>query len=56
MVREGNIVLRPTIPGTPVLLAPGLEATPVLVPHRAEFSDTVAYHVQGRHKLKSVIP
>jgi pyrroloquinoline quinone biosynthesis protein B len=48
LVLDGNIVLRPLAPGGQALqLSPRLAVTAELVPHRGEFSDTVAYHVAG---------
>jgi len=47
LVALGNIVLHPVEPGTPVELTPALHVTPIMVPHRAEFSDTAGYIVEG---------
>lgn len=47
LVALGNIVLHPISPGTPLQLSPALSVTALPVPHRAEFSDTVAYLVRG---------
>lgn len=47
LVALGNIELRPLAAGRPVLLADDLSVTPVLVPHRQEFSETVAFRVDG---------
>jgi pyrroloquinoline quinone biosynthesis protein B len=43
----GNIELRELEPGREVRLSAGLRVTPVLVPHRDEWSDTVAFVVRG---------
>ncbi len=52
LVRQGNIVLRDLAAGEPVQLAPDLSVTPVLVPHRDEYSETVAFRVTGpRHRV-----
>jgi len=50
LVALGNIELRPLAAGRPVLLADDLSVTPVLVPHRQEFSETVAFRIDGRER------
>ena len=47
LVAFGNIALHAVKPGTPVDLTPALHVTPIMVPHRAEFSDTAAYLIEG---------
>ncbi len=47
LVALGNILPRAVEPGRALELSPTLHVTPVAVPHRAEFSDTVAYRVAG---------
>jgi pyrroloquinoline quinone biosynthesis protein B len=47
MVALDNIRLRLLTPGHEVQLSPNLHLTPLLVPHRDEFSDTLAYVVRG---------
>lgn len=47
LVGLGNVALRALVPGEPVALSPRLTLTPVAVPHRAEFSDTIAVLAQG---------
>jgi pyrroloquinoline quinone biosynthesis protein B len=47
LVSLGNVALRPISPDRPVALTPNLRVTFVPVPHRAEFSDTVAILVEG---------
>jgi pyrroloquinoline quinone biosynthesis protein B len=47
LVALGNITLKPIAPGVEMPLSPSLDVTPLLVPHRAEFSNTVAYLVRG---------
>ncbi|MCG8351166.1 MAG: MBL fold metallo-hydrolase [Chloroflexales bacterium] len=47
LVATSNIALRPLMPGTPTPISAGLTITPVAVPHRAEYSDTMAYLVRG---------
>lgn len=48
LVSQSNIVIRPLAADQPVQLAPGLTVTPILVPHRQEFSETVAFRIAGR--------
>jgi pyrroloquinoline quinone biosynthesis protein B len=50
LVALENIALQPLAPGQPLALAPALAIVPVSVPHRAEFSDTVAFLVQGSQR------
>ncbi len=47
LVDKGELILRETSPGEPVDLGGGVTFTPIAVPHRDEFSDTVAYLLSG---------
>jgi len=47
LVEFGNIALHPSPPDDPIRLAPGLTATPIPVPHRDEWSDTMAFRIDG---------
>src|SRR5215218_8275860 len=47
LVRLGNISLREFKPGTPFELEEGVSVTPIQVPHRDEFSDTMAFVIRG---------
>jgi pyrroloquinoline quinone biosynthesis protein B len=47
LVILGNIELRLLMPEQPVSLSPGLSVTPLQVPHRDEFSDTLAFVARG---------
>lgn len=47
LVSERNIVLNEIEPDREVRLSDSITVTPTLVPHRAEFSDTVAYSIRG---------
>jgi pyrroloquinoline quinone biosynthesis protein B len=47
LAKFGNIALRLSPPDKPIELAPGLTATPIAVPHRDEWSDTVAFRMDG---------
>ncbi len=46
LVSLGNIELKPLVAGEAVEPIPGVRVTPILVPHRAEFSETVAYRIE----------
>lgn len=37
-------------------LSNNLKVTPILVPHRDEFSETVGYHIEGNNKKALFIP
>ena len=56
MVRDGVLHVRPLNPDVPVHLAPGLSATPILVPHRDEYSDTVAFRIDGPARSLLYLP
>ncbi len=47
LVTAGHIDLVEVTPGVEMSLSPGLRATPVAVPHRDEYSDTVAWLLRG---------
>lgn len=47
LAAHGHIRLREIRPGNPVSLTSSLEITPVVVPHRDEYSDTVGYLLRG---------
>ncbi len=55
LVRYENIDLEPLLPEQPVEIA-GLRVTPVLVPHRQEYSETVAFHIQGETRSALYLP
>jgi pyrroloquinoline quinone biosynthesis protein B len=56
LVTLGNIELVEIEPGRPFDLAPGLRATAWTVPHRDEFSDTVAYRIEGPTRKLLYVP
>ncbi len=56
LVRLGNIALRPLAAGVPVRLGARLTATPLLVPHRDEYSETVAYRIAGPRRTLLWLP
>jgi pyrroloquinoline quinone biosynthesis protein B len=47
LVKRGHVTLVEMEPGQEIALSAGLRATPVAVPHREEYSDTVAWLVRG---------
>jgi pyrroloquinoline quinone biosynthesis protein B len=47
LVALGNVDLQILIPGQPRQLSPGLSVTPLQVPHRDEFADTLAFVARG---------
>ena len=56
LVRLNNIELMPLANGTPVELNTHLVVTPLLVPHRREYSETVGYRIDGPNKSAVFIP
>jgi pyrroloquinoline quinone biosynthesis protein B len=56
LVRLGNIDLVEARPGTPVGLGERVSATPLAVPHRDEFSDTVAWILRGPGRTVLYVP
>ncbi len=55
LVNYRNIVLRP-IEGDAVEIAPAVEVSSFVVPHRDEFSETVGYRIKGPNKTAVFIP
>ena len=47
LLRLGNVIIAPLQAGVPVRLDERLTATPLLVPHRDEYSETVAFRIAG---------
>jgi pyrroloquinoline quinone biosynthesis protein B len=56
LVTFGNIELREIEAGRPFALADGLSATALEVPHRDEWSDTVAFRVEGPGRRLLYLP
>jgi pyrroloquinoline quinone biosynthesis protein B len=56
LVRLGNISLREFQPGTLFELEEGVSVTPIQVPHRDEFSDTMAFVIRGPRKALLYVP
>jgi pyrroloquinoline quinone biosynthesis protein B len=52
LVKLSNIALKPLAAEAPVVLEPGLVVTPLLVPHRQEFSEVVGFRIEAsKHKV-----
>ena len=51
-----NISIQPIQNKTPVFVSPRLKVTPLVVPHRDEFSETVGYLIVGKSKRALYVP
>ena len=56
LVNLKNIELRPLVAGESVQLAEDISITPVLVPHRQEYSETVCFRIQGPDRAVLWLP
>jgi len=56
LVRYGNISLQPLADGESVPLSPRLTVTPLLVPHRDEYSEVVGFLIRGSRRSALFIP
>lgn len=56
LVETGGIELRTLSPGEPIRLTSDLSVTALVVPHRDEFSDTVAFLVEGPERKLLYLP
>jgi pyrroloquinoline quinone biosynthesis protein B len=56
LLRLGNVAVRPLADATPVALNPRLEVTPILVPHRDEYTETVAFEIRGPRRAVLFLP
>lgn len=56
LVEQHNIVLEPLQPGKPVRLNERLTVTPITVPHRDEFSETVGFLIDGPNRSLFFLP
>ncbi len=56
LVSRGNIEVRTVKPDVATDLGGGLRVTPLLVPHRDEFTDTVGYLIEGPARKALFIP
>ncbi|HEX7101700.1 MAG TPA: MBL fold metallo-hydrolase [Nitrolancea sp.] len=56
LITLGNIVIWPLREGTAIALAPDITVTPLLVPHRDEYSETVAFSIAGPNHAVLFLP
>ena len=56
LVQDQNILLHPLTNEMELSLSPQLQVTPLRVPHRDEYSETVGYRIQGPKKSALYIP
>ena len=56
LVAYENIALQPLVVGEAVRLAADLSITPLLVPHRQEFSEVVAFRIDGPSRSALFLP
>jgi len=56
LIELQNIELRDLVADQSVSLGSGLSVTPLTVPHRGEFSETVAFRIQGPHQSVLFLP
>lgn len=56
LVRLENIALRPLVANQPVDLGAGLTVTPIPVPHRDEYTETVAFIIRGPRRAVLFLP
>ena len=56
LVRYENIALKPLADGTPVRLNDRLSVTPILVPHRQEYSEVVGFRIDGPNRSALFLP
>ena len=56
LVTLGNIALQPMRDGQPIKLENNITVTPLRVPHRDEYSETVGYRIAGPNRTALFIP
>lgn len=56
LVRAGHVALRDLRPDEPIDLGGGLSITPILVPHRDEYSDTFGFVIRGPRRAVLYVP
>lgn len=56
LVKDKNIVLKPLLNEKQLKLSSALQLTPLQVPHRDEYSETVGYRIKGPEKSALFIP
>ena len=56
LVNTGGILPRALSPNTPLVLTEQITVTPLWVPHRGEYTDTVGYRISGPRKTLLYVP
>ena len=56
LLRLENIKINPLADQSPIAIEGGVRVTPIVVPHRDEYSETVAYWIQGPTKSALYLP
>ncbi|MBU2995885.1 pyrroloquinoline quinone biosynthesis protein PqqB [Cellulophaga baltica] len=56
LVKRENIVLKSIASENPIELSSSISVTPIIVPHRDEYSETVGYKIKGPNKTALFIP
>ncbi|WP_411031921.1 MBL fold metallo-hydrolase [Spongiimicrobium sp. 3-5] len=56
LITKSNVILNELENEKPVQLSEAIEVTPIMVPHRDEYSETVGYKIKGPHKSALFIP
>jgi pyrroloquinoline quinone biosynthesis protein B len=56
LVKFRNISIHSIEPEKPIFLTPDISVTPLLVPHRDEYSDTLGFQIAGKKKKLLYIP
>lgn len=56
LIERKNVELRRLVPDKPVRLDEGVSVTPLRVPHRDEFTDTVGFRIDGPNRSALYIP
>jgi pyrroloquinoline quinone biosynthesis protein B len=56
LVKRENIILQKMTPNKPIHISDSISVTPILVPHRDEYSETVGYRIKGPNKSALFIP
>lgn len=56
LVRQGHVTLKPLADGQPVRLNQRIAVTPMVVPHRGELSETVAFRIEGPRRAVLYLP
>ena len=56
LVERKNIALQQMTPNESISLSDSISVTPILVPHRDEYSETVGYRIKGPNKSALFIP